>query len=377
MKFIINKQALIKSLNTVTKVTNQKNVNPILNNLELVLDSNKLQIIGSNGETSILDIIGKNDESGNKLISIEREGSLLVNSRISEIVRRMEGSDITFELIDGTILKINDAKSSFKLSTIDVKEYPDLDFGANFEGCLTLDSDVFIKSVDQVAFAASTKDAKPILKAVNIISESGKVSLAATDTARLSRKLLDITYNKNVNVNVPAKTLQDVSKMLEGIKEIKIIFEDNRVIFGFGSTILFSSLISGTYPPVASVIAKQFEWNLEVNTNELIGALERVGVLFLDKDIVAKFILSESSCKITSKSSQFGSNEEILNTFKYEGEPLEISFNSEYLLGAVRAIGQQDVSISFSGEVKPFMVKGANKEDGLVQIITPLRTFDW
>jgi DNA polymerase-3 subunit beta len=377
MKFIINKSVLVNSLNTVTKIASTKSIDAILNNLKFTISQQGLEIVGSNGDVSIIDMISRVDNQGNPLITIDNDGSFLVSTRVSDIVRSMEGNELAFEIVDGTVLKINDSKSSFRLNTMNAKEYPDLDFNYRDEDGFLISKEVFIQAVNQVAFVASTKDTKPILKAVNITCDGGRMTLVATDTARLSRKIIEVPFNKKIVANVPAKTLMDVSKMLDNATALQIIFGANRVVFKFGTTILYSSLMAGDYPNIASIISKKFTWNLQVSANELIGALERVSVLFLDKarENAAKLTLSENVCKLTSRSAQFGSTEEIISMFKYDGEPLEIAFNCDFALAAIKATGKQDIIMYFGGEIKPFMIKAVDDEN-FVQIITPLRIND-
>ena len=84
--------------------------------------------------------------------------------------------------------------------------------------------------------------------------------------------------------------------------------------------------------------------------------------------------MSEHGVEISSKSSQIGSAVEKLEMFRYEGAPLRISFNSEFVLAAIRALNCEDVTLAFVGEMKPFVVKNA-KDDSTIQIVTPVRTY--
>lgn len=372
MKFVIKTKTLVDSLNLVTKIKGTNSVQAIFFNLKFSLTENKLDIVSSDGATSILNSIPKTDSQGSTIIEIGRVGEILVSSKVADIVRLLEGDTVCFELIDNSILKINDSKSSFRLNTINANEYPDLNFTFNEENGLLLSSESFISIINQVAFAAANKGSKEIMKAVNISCENGVLYAAATDAARLSRKQINVAFNKKVSANIPARTLQDISKMLLPNTNITTFFESNRVIFKFDNSIIVTGVVSGDYPPIGSIINKSYLYTLDVSANEIIKALERVSVLFIDKDIVARFKLSRECCKVLSKSSQLGSTEEVINMFKYDGEDLSIAFNSSFVLEAIRATGQQDIQMSFSGGTKPFMIK-APGDDSLVQIVTPLR----
>lgn len=374
MKIIVNKNSLLKSLGLVIRIIGTKNINPVLINFKFVVYENKMEIIGSNGSVNISDTINSTDKDGNSILSIERQGSFLVASRIIEIVRKLDGKDIVFELVDNSILRIDDNKSSFKLNTIDAKEYPDFE-QINTTHSLTLSSEQFIKIVDQVAFAASIKESRPILKAVNIKNQNGEMSFSSTDTVRLSRKTVSVPFNKEINLNVPAKVLQDVSKMLEGISEIKIAFEENKISFLFDTTTVTSNVIEGDYPNLSSIINKTYGYVLKISTDEFIAALERVSALFFDRDTVVTLQLATECVKLTSKQSQIGSAQEILSNCEYEGDDLEISFNAHFLLDSLRALKSNDVEICFSGLCRPFSIKDPN-DTSLMQIVTPLRIYN-
>lgn len=375
MKAIINRQALVNAFNNVVKIANARSLDAILNNIKFTFTSDGLELIGSNGQVSIITYVRKTNANGDTLVTVDEEGGALAHVRISEIIKKMSDEQIKFEIVDGTILKLSDSKSSFRLNTINVKEYPDLNFDYDENNGFTLSKEVFINIVNQSAFAASTKDSKPLLKCVNITTSDNKMNLVATDGARLAKKTVEVPFDKQVNVNIPAKTLFDVSRMLDNEENVKVIFENNRIVFKFGDAIIISSLVAGEFPSVSGIINRQFAWTLQVNSNELVSALERVSTLFVDNEVAAKLRITEEIVKLSSKSAYLGSTEEIISLFRYDGEDLEIAFNVDFLLQAIKAANQSEVVIKFTGSTKPFVIESATDES-LVQVITPVRLYD-
>jgi len=373
MKFTINKDEFTKGLLNVCKIINPKPILPTLQNVKIVLDNNGLALTGSNGDISISETIPlfRNDK---EIIRDVRQGSILINAKIiSDIVRKIEGNEITFELLDDSVARIANEKSVFKLNSIRAEEYQDIDFAkAGTE--LKIKKTDFVDAINQVSFAASVKEAQSILTAINFSGEAGILTITATDGARLALKKLSVNIQDRFSVNIPCKTLLETLKSITTEEEIDLFISDKKVLFSLKDCVVVSRLIGGEYPNTRNIIPKSFFYFLEVNANELLSAMDRVSLLSVERENVIKISMTETKVEISSKSQQYGSAVESLNLFKYQGERLEISFNSVYVASAIRAVKSEDVLISFIGEMKPFTV--TNKTDqNIIQIITPVRTY--
>ena len=372
-KFIINRDQFSKSLTNVTKIIQNKSVNPILSNVKIDLNETGLVLIGSNGDISITTKIPLfiNDRQIIRDISY---GSTLVNAfLLTEIVKRIDGDEISFEIVDDSIAKIETEKSNFKLNSVRSEEYLDIDFSK--EGAkITLSSQDFIDSINQVSFAASVKDTRPSLTAVNLESDTSKLIFTATDGARLAKKELNIQIQERLNANIPSKTLNEVLRSITTEQFIEIYISDKKALFVLNNTIISSRLINGEYPNTKNIIPRSFYYLLEINASEFVSAMERVSLFSIEKDSVVKLTMNEEKVEVSSKSQQVGSAVETISNFRYKGERLEISFNSEYVKSAIRSLKGTDVLLSFLGEMKPFTVTDKN-DDSIVQLITPVRPY--
>lgn len=205
-------------------------------------------------------------------------------------------------------------------------------------------------------------------------SEAGKLTATATDSARLSRKSISVDPELRFSVNVPAKILTDVVNLLEGSDEVEIAPSADKILFSFGTTLVRSSLIPGEYPAVSNnIIPSNFNYYLDVNASQLLNAVDRVSVLVTDRASVVKLSMSDDQVEVSSSSDQTGSGVERLTTIQYTGERLDIAFNALFVSQAVRALGSEDVRMSFVGEMKPFVIRNP-KDDSVVELITPMRT---
>lgn len=374
MKFTINREQFLKGLMISAKAIGSKSPIPVMANVKIKISEKGLELTGSNSELTIQTTIPYSLE-GNEIIRDASYGETLVaNKFITEIVRRLEGDEVTFEVVDDTIAKISDGKSDFKLNSVKAEEYPDIDLemtGAKIQ----IAYKEFKELVDQTAFAASTRDQRPILTALNLESIEGELTATATDSARLSKKSIHLNEKISFIANVPATVMSEVAHLLEEEDAmVTLAISEKKVVFALNGTLVTTRLVNGEYPNTRHIIPHGFSYFLEANSQELIAAMERVSLLSVDRENVVKITMTEDSVEISAKSSQIGSATEKISTFQYTGERLEVSFNSTYVMQAIKAAKCEDVTIAFLGEMKPFVIKNV-KNESHVQLVTPVRTY--
>lgn len=374
MKLTINREQLLYGLTTAARAINDKHPIPVMRNVKLEVNEEGLALTGTNSELTIKHVIPYKigDQA---IIRNYREGTTLVSSRfLTDIVRKMEGRDITIEVVDATLVEIEDGRSNFKLNSVKAEEYPPIDLEPSGEA-FTISGSDFDNVVSQTAFAASIKEQRPILTAVNLTANKKELVAVATDSFRMARKIVKIDENISFNVNVPAKVLTEIAKIVQDEQVVSIYVTDKKVLFSFNSTVVSSRLIAGEYPSVRNIVPSNYGYYLEANAEELLKAMDRVALLNVnERESIIKLTMSDSGVYLSTKSVQAGSAIESLSTCQFTGERLEISFNSNFVASAVRACKSQDVIIGFVGEMKPFSVRNV-ADDSHIQIITPVRTY--
>ena len=374
MRLTIDKEQFLKALNYAGHAIAPKNPYAMLANFKLTLSEKGLEVLGSNSEITIRSIVPYMVRE-REVIRQGIPGSILINARVlGEAVRKMEGEELSLDVIDNAIAKVDDGRSTFRLNCANAEEYPDIDLepdGASFDmPCSTL-----VRLVEQSAFAASTKEQRPILTALNLEASDGTLTATATDSARLARKTVSIESEVKFRVNVPSRVMLDISKLLEGADNVEItVSEKKGVLFRFGSTVVSTRIIPGDYPQTRSIIPQTFNYVLDVNARELLNAMDRVSILSSDKESVVRLSMTEDHVELTVRSDANGSAVEALQTFQFTGERLDVSFNSAFVIDAVKALKSEDVSVCFLAEMKPFVVKN-KKDDSVVELITPMRTY--
>lgn len=372
MRFTIERENLLKYLTLVAKAVPPKAELPVLQNIKLSLNEKGLELTGSDNNISIQAIVPY--KIGDKeIIRNPQNGEALIAAKILlEVVRHLEEEYVTFELVDGSILKIEDSKSNFKLNSTKAEAYPQIDLSL-IGATLEVKTKDLVSLVESTAFAASTKETRPILTAVNLEARDNVLTATATDTARLARKSVEIESDVHFTANIPAKKLVDIVRSFEGAETVNIAISDKKAIFSFGTITIATRLTSGEYPNTKNIVPKTFNYSLQVNSNELLKSMERVSLLSAEYDGVVKMIMTEDEVEIVSRSSLVGSANEKLNVFQFSGERLEISFRSSFVADAIKACKSEDVTIEFIGEMKPFVVKNS-KDDSIDMLVTPLRS---
>lgn len=373
MRFTIRREELLKGLSIASRAVASKVAVAVLANLKIELNENGLFITGSNYDLTIRTFIPyKQDEV--EIIRNYKEGATLINSKIIvEIARKMGCEEITLDVIDSTIATISGGGSEYKLNCVKPEEYPDLDLDSSGTK-LTLRKEQFDSLVSQTAFAASLKEQRPILTAMNLEASNGVLTATATDSARLAKKEIAIDHGIEFVANVPAKMMVEVDHLIEGVDSVDIAFSDKKALFSLGKTVIATRLIAGDYPNTKGIVPRITNYSLEINSGDLTKAIERANILSIDRENVVDLTMDENGVEISAKSSQVGSAVERIELFKFVGQQLKISFNSEFVLSAIRALGSEDVTFLFVGEMKPFVIKNANDES-VIQIVTPVRTY--
>lgn len=374
MRFTIKREEFLKGLSICSRAVASKTAIAVLANIKLDLNEEGLYLTGSNYDLTIKTKIPLKTENGDEIIRNYKEGSALINSKIIvEIARKMDSSEITLEIIDSTIATIGDEKSTYKLNSTRPEEYPDIDLEENGVS-FSLPTAQFSSLVDQTAFAASMKETRPVLTALNLEANNGILTATATDSARMARKEIGISQELTFNANVPAKMIVEVEHLLEGTSSVLIAISDKKALFKFGNTVVATRLVAGDYPNTKNIVPKFANYNLEVNAQDLMKAIDRANILSIDRENVVDLTMSDEEVRISAKSSQVGSAVEKIDVFNFNGQPLQISFNSEFVVSAIRALDSEDVIFQFVGEMKPFVIKSPT-DDSVIQIVTPVRTF--
>ncbi|MDD3842167.1 MAG: DNA polymerase III subunit beta [Candidatus Izemoplasmatales bacterium] len=373
MKFTINKEVILNQLLIVQKALSTKTPAPYLQGIKLEVYQNELIMITSNSEISIK--LSLKDDS----LVVEETGEVLIPGKyFVEIIRKLDGVKLDMSVIDNNMLRIVAGNSDVTLNMLNVEDYPQIDFILN-DNPIKMDSKVLKTVIRQSTFAASTIENRPILTGVNIRVDGQKLVAIATDSFRLSQKFIDIPTNfENMNVVIPARSLDELIKILETpLDEVLIHLDNKSILFEYGNVLFQSRLLDGNFPETSRLVPLEFPIIIKFNKNDLAVAIERASLLSSregSSSIVKLYLRTDNVIEITSNSPEIGKvTEEVYPLEKAIGVSIKIAFSSKYFLDALKTFVSEQVLVKFTGEIRPFIIEG-EMDPGLIQLILPVRT---
>ena len=373
MNFSIQTEILLNNLLISQKALSTKTPAPYLQGIKMEVYENELVLLTSNSDISIK--LSIKDES----LNVENTGEILIPGRVFvDFIRKLDKGIVEFSVIDNNVLKIHSHNTDLSLNLLTIEDYPEISFHLN-DLPIKLDSKIMRAVIRQTTFAASSVENRPILTGVNIRVEEDKLIAIATDSFRLSQKKIDIQKNyENMNVVIPSKSLDELSKVLElDLDEILIHLNSKSIVFEYGNILFQSRLLEGNFPETSRLIPIDFPIILKFKLNDLAIAVERASLLSIKdsyNSIVKLTLKPNNEVEITSNSPEIGKVvEEITPIEKVSTTPIKIAFSSKYFLDALKTFNSSEVYVKFTGEIRPFIIEG-NDDPGLIQLILPVRT---
>ena len=374
MKIKIKQNILMEHLNYVIRGISSKNIIPILNCIKFELTNDGLYLISTDNEIAIKTFIKKED-----ILEIKELGDILVSGKLLyEIIRKLDDSEINIEELVDSKLIIYTKNSSFTLNCNNVSDFPDIELEEK-ENPILLKQQVFKNIINQTIFATSTQESRPILTGVNFKFYNKKLECTATDSYRLAKKIVEIENINNdddYNVNIPTRNLNELIRMFnDGQDNLEINIFDNKIIFKFGTIIMLSRIINGSYPDTSKLIPNDFSLIVKIKLKDFYNAIDRASLLTneVDKNTI-KFETKNNSVVISSNIPEIGYVEENLLIDKNNDSELKIAFSSKYMMDALKSLDCEYINVMFNGDVKPIIIKNPESDD-LLQLILPIRTY--
>ncbi len=376
MKISSLQENLKNSLFVVSHVAS-KNINlPILNNIMIEAKEKNIKLIATDLEIGIKCLVrGK----------VEKEGALTVDSKvISDYITLLPNKKVDIEKKENKlIIKGENYKTIIQGQAAD--EFP-LIPKINKKTHYKVKTNDFKKALTQVIFAVSTSETRVELSGALFVFNKNTLTLAATDSYRLAEKEIKITTNAtsegDKKIIIPAKTLQELIRILSGIREenigeeseeVQFYILENQILFIIGQIELTSRLIEGQYPDYKQIIPTSSETKININRHELIRAV-RAAAIFSKagiNDINLDFPLNKNKVVVSSASSQTGENTAELEA-TINGKDNGMVVNYRYLLDGLNNIDSENVKIEVINSNTPCVLKPEKEEDYLY-IIMPIK----
>lgn len=379
MKFSINRLELLKKIKDIQLAISNKTTIPILSGLKLEANHEGLKLTGSNSDVSIETKLFTTDEKNNLII--EETGSIVLQPArfFADIITKLPDENFTFKVNTQLQATIKSTNSFFTINALDSSSYPYLP-EIDTSDVFTLPVKLLKRVIEQTVIAVSKHESRPILTGVNFSINKGKLKAIATDSHRLSQRIIPVIVPESLEfeIVIPGSSLLDLSKILtDDIEEVSIALADNQILFMTEDTNFYSRLLEGNYPQTDQLIPTESSTELIVNVQELKGAVARTSLLsHAGKNNVVKLIIEDKNVELTSNSPEVGFVEEDVQFESVSGEDIEISFNPDYLRDALNTFDGGEASLKLISTLRPFVIVPAESDNNInfVQLITPIRT---
>ncbi len=367
MKLQVTQENLNKALSSVSRIANSRSTLPILSNVLIKTVKNRLSVAATNLDIAITHNIGS---------KVSKEGSITVPARLMQEFVNSLPSGIIELSVEENKLHISADSYQSTINGVAADEFPVMPAITKGEQG-SISAGVLKRAFQQVIFAASNDEARPVLTGVYIHFTQGKQFIVATDSYRLAEKALGKTPSIGPFL-LPATAMQELLRIIgeSPVAEndtVDVMYDEQQVRFKTGDIELVTRLLEGKYPDYRKLIPNSFTTTATLKRTELMN-ITKVSSLFARESagsITIKVQENNQTVSIRAIASQLGENTASAQaTIKGDGD---ITLNSRYLLDGLQALSTEEVSLCFNGKLEPCVLKSKDDPDYL-HLIMPLKS---
>ena len=372
MKASVSQQELAHGLGMVSRAVSARSTLPVLANILIATDEGRLRLSATNLELGISCWINA---------KVEEEGAVTIPSRtISDLVSALPNDRVEITLNDRTqTLNVRCGTNITDIKGIDAQEYPPMPVPDLSEG-VALNVANFKEMILQVAFAASTDEARPVLQGVLTQIEGNNITLAATDGFRISVRTANLSNptNKPVSIIVPARALSELARIATNGEEtltMNIPSGRGQVIFHLKDSELVSQLIEGNFPPYEAIMPRSFKTHTIISTSNFLKACRQSEIIARDGNNIIRMHIQPQGegpgvVEILAQSEETGTAEVQMDA-NIDGEGLLIAFNVRYLREVLDVIKTPNIALETNANNTPATIKPIG-EEGFTHVIMPM-----
>jgi DNA polymerase-3 subunit beta len=373
MKISVLQENLAHGLSIVSRAVSPRSTLPVLSNVLVATDEGRLRLSATNLELGITCWIGA---------KIDEEGSTTVPARtFTDLVSTLADKQVDMDLTVRTqTLNVRCGASNTNLKCIDAQEFPPMPVADLNQGLQFNVADLK-EMIQQVAFAASVDEDRPILTGVLVNVTGNRVTLAAADGYRLSVRKAELSspVARPISAVIPARALNELARVMgDGDQSLTMVLPPGRgqVIFRTKDVELASQLIEGTFPDYEQIIPRRHETRAVLSTSAFLKACKqaeifaREGSHIARLDIVPAGDMKPGIVEISGQSEETGFNQTKMDA-SIEGRPLLIAFNVRYLREVLDVIKTPNVALETTVDTSPGVLHPVGEEDFL-HVIMPM-----
>ena len=301
---------------------------------------------------------------------ITGDGAVVVPGRLlADLIRLLPDGSVQLAFNEGDgVLEITSGSYASKVNVFSAEDFPRLPL---LDVALhTIDAGALLGTIEKVARAASRDESRPVLTGILVRFEADKLTMAATDSYRLSVKETALGESgPELDAIIPARALQELSRLAAGAETVSLGVHENHVIFGVGDIWLTSRRIDGQFPNYNQLLPESFEVEVVTPKAPLLEVVRRASVM-AQRNSPLRLRFAEGELSISAQTQDVGEARESLKV-EYAGEPLEIGFNPDFLRDGIEAVSGDTVQLRLINPLRPGLISAP--DESFWYLIMPIR----
>ncbi|CAM1353043.1 DNA polymerase III subunit beta [Tenacibaculum insulae] len=341
MKFIVSSSQLLKQLQVLGGVINSNNTLPILDNFLFELANNELQISSSDLETTMTSVVE---------VESADTGSIAINARLLlDTLKTFPEQPLTFKAESGSTIEIISEQGKYDMAYFSGEEFPkavELPSPSSTE----IPSNILATAISKTIFAAGNDDLRPVMSGVFFQFNSKELTFVATDAHKLVKYTrTDVTADKSAEFIMPKKPLNLLKGILSGSENnVTIEYNDTNAKFTFDNVVLVCRLIDGKYPNYEAVIPKENPNKLTVDRASFLNSVRRVSIFSSKTTHQIRLKMAGTELNISAEDLDYSNKADERLQCDYQGDDMQIGFNSRFLSEMLNNLNANDVLIEMS-----------------------------
>lgn len=363
MKLICDGLDLSDAVLKVSKALSTKSANPALEGIKISAYGDTLTLLATDMELSI--------EKKIKADVLMEGETVVVGKYFVEFVKKLEKEQIELSRLDDGKLEIKYADSESELSTYPVESYPKIEKDISGE-CFVIKQKDLKDVIEKTVFSCSVDDSRPILKGCLFEIENNKLTGVALDGFRMAVVKKEVLATGNFKVVIPARTLSEISRILDKDDEdVKVFLNKNVLSIEVENVALISRLIEGEFVKYNHILPTAFSNTVTVGREAFLNSIERASIVAKnDRYNIVKFDIKEGVMTVSAKSEVGNVNENV--NINLTGKDITIAFNGKYLTDFLKIIGEEAITLNLNTPIDPCIIKPVGNEEFLY-LILPVR----
>ncbi|MCX5687726.1 MAG: DNA polymerase III subunit beta [Candidatus Omnitrophica bacterium] len=361
MKIKILKQTFLKNIQHVQNIISSKNSLPILSNILIEAEKNKVILTSTDLDIGISSVLETD---------IEEEGAITVPAkRFSDIIKELPDEDISISTMKNNAMVIKCSKCFFKIIGLPKEEFPKLPEFKD-EPSVVIKQSVLKSMINMTHFSMSHDDTRYVLNGSLFLFKGKKLTIVTTDGKRLSLVKKDIEKDGlNKAIIIPSKTIYELNRILGDEGDIKIVFSENQVKFDLKNITIISRLIEGDFPNYEQVVPKEPQEKIMIQRSQFLDGIKRAALLTTQDSQSVKFEILKNKIVVSKSSPNIGEVREEMDTL-YKGQEITVGFNPNYIMDVLKVIPQDEIALEIFGPDKPAVIR---IEDWFLYLALPMQ----